>query len=268
MKNLGVIIEKKPKDFVGGTLPYEVLNESGDWTLYLPDPENQYTHYTDSMACVTFSILNTLETQYKFFTGKNINFSDRFIAKMSGTTHEGNTVQKVCDTIRKYGLVLEEEWPTDFEFDWDQYYAPIPQSVIKKAKKYDIAYEFFSPVEADLKREMKHAPLEIIIEALNPYHSVMRVNNTQQFDHYSPNLRPMKSINIATKILLKGINPMIGYKKVGEATTYVELSGKLVPVADWLAFTALGGSTESVVELSKEQFAKFQTINSVLFKSK
>jgi hypothetical protein len=96
----------------------------------------------------------------------------------------------------------------------------------------------------------------------------MRVNNTQQFDHYSPNLRPMKSINIATKILLKGINPMIGYKKVGEATTYVELSGKLVPVADWLAFTALGGSTESVVELSQEQFAKFQTINSVLFKSK
>lgn len=206
MRNLGVIIEKRPTDFVGGTLPYEVLNPSGDWTAYLPAPENQFTHHTDSQACVTFSILNTIETQYKFFTGREINFSDRFIAKLSGTTPQGNSVQNVMKAIKTYGLVLESDWPTDFEFNWDEYYAEIPQSVKDKAIKVDCAYEFFSPVESDLLREMKHAPLEIIIEAQNPYHSVMRVNKIQQFDHYVPNLRPMRSISIATKILLKGVS--------------------------------------------------------------
>lgn len=205
MINHGVIIEKKPKDFVAGTLPYEVLNPSGDWSAYLPSPEYQYTHHTDSQACVTFSVLNVLETQYKFLTGQSINFSDRFIAKMSGTTQQGNSVQKVCDAIKKYGLVLEEEWPTDYEFDWNQYYAPIPQEVINKAKKYDIAYEFHSPASLELDKEMKHAPLEVIVVAHNPYHSVMKVNQTQQFDHYIPVLRPLQSIYLATKIILKGV---------------------------------------------------------------
>ena len=140
-KNLGVIIEKKPQDFVAGTLPYEVLNPSGDWTPYLPTGETQKTHLVDTMACVTFSILNVIETQYKFQTGKELNFSDRFIAKLSGTTPQGNTVQNVLDAIRKYGLVLEDEWPTDLSFNWNQYYAPIPDGVIKKARKVDLASE-------------------------------------------------------------------------------------------------------------------------------
>src|SRR5690242_6166491 len=126
-KNTGVIIEQKPQDFVAGTLPYEVLNPSGDWTPYVPSAESQLLHHMDSMACVTFSCLNVIETQYKFFTGKDINFSDRFIAKLSGTTPQGNSVQRVLDTINQYGLVLEEEWPTYPDFVWDDYYAPIPQ---------------------------------------------------------------------------------------------------------------------------------------------
>src|SRR5207247_8242189 len=112
---------------------YEVLNPSGDWTAYLPSAENQSTHIVDTMACVTFSCLNVIETQIKFLTGREVNFSDRFIAKLSGTTQQGNTVQNVLDAIRKYGLVLEEEWPTDLNFNWDQYYAPVPDEVIKKA---------------------------------------------------------------------------------------------------------------------------------------
>lgn len=203
-KNHGVIIEKKPEDFAGGTLPYEVLNPSGDWTPYLPKPENQFTHHVDSQACVTFSILNVIETQYKFKTGKDINFSDRFIAKMSGTTTQGNSVQNVCDAINKYGLVLEEEWPTDVEFNWAQYYAPIPQSVLDKAKKYPIQYEFHSPGD-DLDKEMKHVPLEIIILAFNPTHSVMKINKTQQFDSYPSYVEPQQSIHIATKVILTGV---------------------------------------------------------------
>lgn len=207
-QNTGVIIEQKPKDFVAGTLPYEVLNPSGDWTPYLPSPENQSTHLVDTMACVTFSCLNVIETQYKFLTGKDINFSDRFIAKLSGTTHQGNSVQNVLDTINEYGLVLEEDWPTDLDFNWDQYYAPIPQEVLNKARKdLKVEYEFHYPPQ-DWVKELKHVPLEMILESNNPYHSVEMVNLTQQFDHYPPNLRPQKSIYVATKIILKGVKTM------------------------------------------------------------
>lgn len=218
-KNTGVIIELKPQDFVAGTLPYEVLNPAGDWTPYLPSAENQASHFTDSQACVTFSCLNVIETQYKFFTGKEINFSDRFIAKMSGTTQQGNTVQKVLDTINQFGLVLEEEWPAPANFTWDEYYAEIPQAVKDKARKdIKVQYEFHFPATSDYARELKHVPLEMILESNNPYHSVEMVNTTQQFDQYTPNLRPQRSIYVATKILLKGLimNPNVVIYKVGD----------------------------------------------------
>jgi hypothetical protein len=217
MKNLGVIIEQKPKDWAAGSLPYEILNPTGDWTAYLPSDENQATHLTDSMACVTFSCLNVIETQYKFFTGKDINFSDRFIAKLSGTTPQGNSVQKVLDAINEYGLVLEEEWPTDLSFDWNKYYADIPQEVRDKANKnIKVQYEFHYQ---DFAKELKHAPLEMIIETNKPYHSVEMVNTTQQFDSYTPNLRPQKSIYLATKILVKGL-PMTNAKLIQVGQEY------------------------------------------------
>lgn len=206
MKNHGVIIEKKDKDFVAGSLPYQVLNPSGDWTAYLPTGETQRSHYVDSQACVTFSCLNVLETQYKFLTGREINFSDRFIAKLSGTTSQGNSVQKVLDTINTYGLVLESDWPAPANFTWASYYSDIPQSVLDKANKnFKVEYEFHYPNQTDYSKELKHVPFEMIIEAGNPYHSVEMVNTTQEFDSYDPYLRLQKSINITTKIILKGV---------------------------------------------------------------
>ena len=205
MKNLGVIIENKPKDFVAGTLPYEVLNPTGDWTVYLPTGEVQYSHYADSMACVTFSCLNVLETQYKFLTGREINFSDRFIAKVSGTTQQGNSVQRVLDAINTYGLVLEEDYPAPKDFTWDEYYSEIPPEIFAKANKtLKVAYEFHQP-DSDFNKELKHVPFEMIIEKVNPYHSVEMANTSQEFDSYEPFLKPQKSIYITTKIILKGV---------------------------------------------------------------
>ena len=100
---------------------------------------------------------------------------------------------------------MEEEWPTDLNFNWDQYYAEIPQSVKDKAdKSIKVQYEFHYPPQ-DWAKELKHVPLEMIIESNNPYHSVEMVNTTQQFDTYTPNLRPQKSIYVATKIIVNTI---------------------------------------------------------------
>jgi hypothetical protein len=123
MINHGVIEGQRDTDYVGGTLPYEIRNPSGDWTPYLPPGEWQGNHIVDTKACVTFSALNSLEVQYKFLTGKERNFSDRFIATLSGTTPQGNHLYKVGDAIRKEGLVDESVWPTPENYSWDSYYS-------------------------------------------------------------------------------------------------------------------------------------------------
>jgi len=233
MKNLGVIIEQKPQDFVAGTLPYEVLNPTGDWTAYVPAGETQASHFADSYACVTFSCLNVLETQYKFLTGKDINFSDRFIAKVSGTTHQGNSVQKVLDAINTYGLVLEQDYPAPANFTWDEYYAEIPAEIFAKADKtLKVAYEFHQS-GTDFSKELKHVPFEMIIEAKDPYHSVEMINTTQEFDSYSPYVKPQSSIYITTKIILKGVK-MNEAKVVKSKTTQTVFVCYPVPSMDYL----------------------------------
>src|SRR5688572_10162418 len=110
-QNHGVRPGKRPTDFVAGTLPFEERNPSGNWRQFLPPGEWQRVNSVDLMACVTFSLLNAIETQELQQTRSQINYSDRWIAMMSETTPDGNWLYKVADTVRKYGLVREESWP-------------------------------------------------------------------------------------------------------------------------------------------------------------
>ena len=71
-KNYGVILEVKESDYVSGQLPYEVRNESGDWTPYIPLGENQYSSASDTMACVSFSALNVIETTLNYLLAKGL----------------------------------------------------------------------------------------------------------------------------------------------------------------------------------------------------
>jgi hypothetical protein len=269
------------EDYVAGSSPvvYEVRNEMGDWRQYVPVGEKQFNYKADSMSCVSFSAINCIEAQEFQQTGIHTNYSDRWIAKMSNTTPDGNYLKTVIDTIREYGLVLEEDYPTPKEpWTWEDYHAPIPEPLLSELKAkgkewlktHEVSYEwvdlFFNPQE--LQKQLQHAPLQMVF----PNHAVAGVKqDIIYFDTYEPFLkeRPKSQFSSALKILLtvKG-NQMVGYKKVGDPTTYVEVSGRLVPLADWVAFTAMGGSSDSVVELNDEQFNKFVKINSVLFKSK
>lgn len=69
--------------------------------------------------------------------------------------------------------------------------------------------------------------------------------------------------------IIDNYNPMktIGFKQAGNDTVYIEVGSLLVPLADWEAFVTLGGSTESVIELPPDQFAKFNLGTGTLFKS-
>ena len=170
----GYIQEKyKPQDdWFGGvsrTAGKEVYNESGQWDEYLPVKEIQAGRFMGSQACVSFSALNCLEILYKFEFEKEINWADRFTAKMSGTTYKGNTFSKVADTIRKKGVVLEEDWPFDRNtMTWEAYYSDIPQEVADKGKAWaeenEVTYEWVVPYGTEkLVEALKHAPLQVSV---------------------------------------------------------------------------------------------------------
>lgn len=187
-KNYGVIPEIRQTDYVAGTLPYQVINPSGDWTSFVPSGENQYSNMIDSMACVSFSFLNCLETQLKFH-GIELDFSDRFLAKVSNTTIHGNTLGIVADTYRQYGCPVEADWPKPDSFTWEIFYAEIPQEIKNKAIKYDISYEWIEPTVESLQYHLKQAPLQLII----PGHAIMGVYEQSDifkyFDTYVPYLK-------------------------------------------------------------------------------
>jgi len=146
----------------------EVLNPSGDWTSYLPVKEYQYGTFLDSMGCVTFSAMNCLEILFKRQYNVVYNFSDRFTAKLSDTTKNGNYLYKVGDAIRQYGLIEEQNWPFDRSmFDWDIYYADIPTPLIADGKTFlaytTVQYEFVSPNNTSLLNALQEAPLQVTI---------------------------------------------------------------------------------------------------------
>ena len=197
MQNTGLILGSRTNDFLGGTLPYKVLNPSGDWTKYLPDGEWQLLHDVDTMNCTSFSFYNVIETLYFFLTGKKRNFSDRFGGTMAGNTKQGNYMWAPPDTARHYGMIDEDVWPVPERGNlapneyWDLYYIMPPIEVINKAKEFlkdwTITYERFEPTKANILYYLKTSPIHVAI----PGHAVMCFTNPQQvntyfFDSYPP----------------------------------------------------------------------------------
>lgn len=170
IQNFGVLPEKFAKDWIAGSIPHRIVLEDGDWDEYLPGPEFQKYNFVDTMACVTFSLLNCLETQEFQQTGTHTNYSDRWTAWMSGTTPNGNSLSRVADTVRKYGLVKEESWPSPTTFSWNEYYAaPSPQKQAELLaegqewlRTHSFAYEWGDISKDYILQALQHCPLQVV----------------------------------------------------------------------------------------------------------
>lgn len=213
--NTGLIPDLTPNVWIGGSIPYVVNNESADWRPYVANYELQRDPL-ETMACVTFSLLNNLEIQHKF-RGVDINLADRFTAKVSDTQMNGNTFENVADSCRAsssrcVGVVKEPIWPNNKYKTWAEYYANIPQEVLQKALKVDFNYEII-PRSTDwantLRYNLKQCPLWITWPA-NPYHAmtVLFVKpdniNAVALDHYDQQIKTIKvsDIAIAARVVL------------------------------------------------------------------
>lgn len=119
----GLILEKpKKEDAVYETVFGAGTEEPINWKEYLPEREEQYW----VPFCVSFSRLNCAEAKAKK-EGVNItNLSDRHLGVISGTSKKGNSLNKVSESFRKEGVVLEKECPFTYEMlssgwtKWDE----------------------------------------------------------------------------------------------------------------------------------------------------
>ncbi|HEX8196362.1 MAG TPA: hypothetical protein VF571_09255 [Pyrinomonadaceae bacterium] len=262
--NHGVLpkhLEQRPTDYKAGAftfVSYEVRNPSGDWRPYLVKKEYQKAR-EDSMSCVSFSACSSIEIQEKFITGKEPNYSDRWIAKMSDTQPDGNWLYKVADVVRNYGMVDEADYPAPPNYTFKQYHAPIPEhlksQLIAKGKKWlekwDVKTEFLAANKPEMMKHIKHAPLQIVI----PGHAIVNFLCEQDivnyFDTYSPfeKKTPYSNIQSAYKYVLTPKN-MEEPKKV-----IIDDHGKIYVVV-LQGFAVGGGAAKSEAALAqlKEAF--------------
>lgn len=207
--NTGVLLQPPlPSDFIAGAetgIEPGIRLPSGDWRPFLSTDESQIGVYFDTMACVTFSALNCVEAQMDWLVANNLvpqavldelktmgyfdangkfNASDRFTAKMSGTTHQGNYLTAVWDSIRNHGILPESDWayPRDQRtpvFVWEDFYAEIPQPLKDKALRFkqlfDIRYQWLVPgngaTQANFKSWLQLAPIQLATAVCSPWNT-------------------------------------------------------------------------------------------------
>lgn len=195
MKNYGVKLGSRINDYIGGTLPYEVRNSSGDWTPYLPIGEIQRGK-EDWMDCTIRTDTNLIEIQEYFLTGVISNYNDREVAIGARVTRQGAYAWQGPEYIRKTGLARQETWPDSggtFDEQYTQPASDIRQKLDEEKAdwltKWDIKHEDISCTKASLQKHLKHAPLQIII----PGHSVTGIYSPQDidriFDSYPPYIK-------------------------------------------------------------------------------
>lgn len=285
-KQTGLInIGPQPGDYILGaenSLQGVVRLESADWSRYNPTGEKQYISAKfDTMSCTTFSILNSIEMQMNFlikekkltkeqsdFLKKNdyfdekgvINFSEAFIAILSGTTKQGNFFQKVADAVRHYGLIPQNKLPFGNAKTWEEWHNPdrITADMISLGseflKHFSIGYEWiFFKNEGTLSTQelekaqnaLKHAPLQVAIPIPGTHAVVcnyMQVyKDWGKFDSYSPYQTKQKwdkPIHYAMKVVIDPITsptapvpPKEKYKYF-KARELVGLEEKLVRILD------------------------------------
>lgn len=141
--------------------PYKVLNETGDWTPFLPEYELQRKRGVESNGCTNFGSLNIFEILQNFLYNRDVNYSERFTAVMSGQTEGGNDPHKVLQSVCDNGVIDERLLPFTPGMTFKEYLSPKPMTAELRQKGLDFAYthivrhEYIYDVDALLSADKK-----------------------------------------------------------------------------------------------------------------
>jgi hypothetical protein len=171
--NYGLDLEKERREqdgsewiFSGFSQPSLIYIPQDMRDQYLPTGEAQATNLTDTSGCATRSPINKLAPDFTYgyknrlFTPSNvkfleqyigpdgkIDFSDRFIEILSGTTRAGNSLKAPLQAIRDYGLIPKTMFPLDKSLSFEEYYdrSKITQKMLdlgnEFSRRFTINYE-------------------------------------------------------------------------------------------------------------------------------
>lgn len=173
-KQLGHGLQLTPivigKDYVlgsYGSLGGDVLQPTGQWDVDLPEDEVQNLNGIEPYACTLFALLNCVETLIKLQFGEDRNYSDRWLAKATGTDSKlGNDPQYVAEYLRAHGVVAQTDWGFDNWVDtFAKFYAPLPAALYSIAVEFIAEFEFkheYVPTDAaSLKQALTYSPLAV-----------------------------------------------------------------------------------------------------------
>ncbi len=247
------------------------LTGSIDWAQFLPPGEEQRSNLSDSQACVSFSAIHCIESQELQQTGQTPGYSERALAKMSGTITAldtpnsslwGNYVDTVYRTILRYGLIKDSDWPTELGDSWnlEEFYKDIPAEILAKAIK---------PKVVLINGSANYSLAPVWTTFIN--HAVEGLNPGYYFDSYQQYVKPFDSYQIFWQGQLV-LNPkdkrmLVFFQVKGSPTVWALMDGQFVGFADYTAFNNyVAGRPHAVIELDQSEFAKVQSSSDV-FKS-
>lgn len=282
------LINKKPdkKDWLLGTISSEKELTDGDWTDYLPKIEYQNSNGFDTMACVIYSALNCLETLHNRLYGVEVNWSDRFTAKTSGTSIQGNTLHNVAECIRKfYGTVKETDYPSDGD-NWNEYYKTITDDLYSLGKEfyntYQVNYEWVETREPfELIDILKVAPLQVTIRLIGvddsgyyvktdktPNHAVMlygyKLNDYWLiFDHYTQHIKKLAwdfKFGAIMKYKLSKLKSMKFIKSEDKPDVYLVKADDIIAISGEEDFFNLENNWNAVETITQQELDNYNLI--------
>lgn len=238
---VNIIEDYQPQVFRGinNDTPFQEYLPYGNWLSYLPKAEAQIGTYTPTLACVTFSALENIEIQMNYYKDEkkleqedldwlnkegyiddngDFNFSDRFVAKLSGTRERGgNNATNVYETIKKYGLVPEKDWPFDREeMTEDEYYKEVPQEVLDKGKEWNKRFKIhFQRVhQSQWDKALKMSPIQVYVRAWHKKDGVYH-NTVPKWNHAVTKFNQEDKIRDQYEPFIKQLTPNYRYYEWG-----------------------------------------------------
>ena len=146
----------------------EVLQPDGQWMKFLPEKEYQAHPSFEPSACVSFTTLNCLEILHKRKYDEEINFSDRFLAYISGTERTGNSPRTVASALRKQGTPEQAFWPFGGE-TFEEFYTKPSAIAFQNAKRflknYQVNYEVVPTEPKLIMQALQSSPLGVSVSA-------------------------------------------------------------------------------------------------------
>jgi len=132
-------------------LPFESVRHNSSWLELLPLPEYQ-SPYFETYSCTAHATINAIQMLQLQKFGESEDYSERFLANVSGTIPGGNNPHTVAEYIRKVGLVEESLYPTLTAKTWEEYYGTIPPKVFEIARQWLLVRDFgheYIPTDSD-----------------------------------------------------------------------------------------------------------------------